>query len=159
MIKPQAILVDIDGTLTKNTAQIRFPVDGTPEDKHKFYEDVNFYDSNKFIHILNYDVVDIVNGMYNLGVTPIYLTAREDIGDIRENTLKFLEKNNLMKPNSKLLMRKSCDYRSNAQVKEDLYNEFVKKDFRVLFALDDEPDNIQMFRDLGIPCQGVVWEE
>lgn len=151
----EAIVVDIDGCITDNSLMIPFPTGNARKDRDKFYRQVKYYDMWKCDKIK--PLMPVINLVYalrmNENITPIFITAREDTcnGKIRKNTLDFLREHiGFGIQNSQLLMREENDLRPNYEVKQDLYNKYVKDRFNVLFALDDEENNVEMFRKNGV---------
>jgi hypothetical protein len=56
-----------------------------------------------------------------------------------------------VKKNYMLLMRPVHDLRDSDIVKKDLYNDYVKDNYMVEYAIDDNQANIDMWKSLGIP--------
>ena len=54
-----------------------------------------------------------------------------------------------------LYMRAENDFRSSAEVKRDILLHDILPKYNVLFAVDDEEDNIKMFQTLGITAYKV----
>jgi hypothetical protein len=53
--------------------------------------------------------------------------------------------------NYMLLMRPVHDLRDSDEVKKELYNDYVKDNYMVEYAIDDNQANIDMWQSLGIP--------
>lgn len=68
-------------------------------------------------------------------------------------TVHWLNTNNV--PYDRLLMRKTGDYRPDTIVKKQMLETLWVEDYRVLFAVDDRPDVIEMWRSNGVPCFAV----
>lgn len=129
---PKCILVDIDGTL----AHMK---DRSPFDWKSVGNDEVDYSIKKLLtYISAFDFIEI-----------IFISGRDRI--CRAETVKWLD-SNVDIEYSKLLMRKNNDYRDDTIVKEELYNEYIKNKYNVLFVLDDRTKVVRMWRSLGLKC-------
>lgn len=148
-MKQKAILIDIDGTLTSDPLLID---DKSREGRDVFYQKIDNYLRVK--KELIKPVVDLVKLILdNTNTRIIFLTARENRYDIKENTIKFLDDKILRYCNNcyfDLYMREENDLKANYQVKEQILKEKILPNYDVLFALDDEDNNVEMFRRNGI---------
>ena len=70
----------------------------------------------------------------------------------KEQTIKFLHKAGFILTDGfiSLAMRKEGDFRADTIVKEEMYNEFIKDKFNVLFCLDDRPSVVRLWKELGL---------
>lgn len=145
-MKQKAIIVDIDGTLTRDPLLID---DKSREGRDVFYQKIDNYLRVKLELIK--PIVYLVQYFKAFNIEPIFLTAREDKYEIRLNTLKFLKSKVITQANNKnLFMRAENDLRPNYEVKEQILKEKILPYYDVLFALDDEDNNVEMFRRNGI---------
>lgn len=145
-MKQKAIIVDIDGTLTRDPLLID---DKSREGRDIFYQKIDNYFMVKLELIK--PTVYLVQYFKAFNIKPIFLTAREDKYEIRLNTLKFLKSKVCTQTNNKnLFMRTENDLRPNYEVKEQILKEEILPNYEVLFALDDEDNNVEMFRKNGI---------
>lgn len=126
----KVVLVDIDGTVSHM-------VDRSPYEYSKVGSDSP--DKN---------VIDVVDALWKASNTLIFITARED--SCYEETYAWLINN--CPPFSKLYMRKTGDYRSDAEVKKEIYENYIKDKFNVLCVLDDRQSVVDMWRSLGLTC-------
>ena len=136
---PEAIIVDIDGTMSL--------ADGR-----------NIFD-NTLIHTdrVNFPVQWLVKLLHDNGIEIIFLTGREGTEECALETDKWLKEHSGLKSYS-LVMRKAGDYRKDAIVKTELYNERIKDKFNVRFVLDDRDSVINMWRrNLKLPCFQVYY--
>jgi len=83
------------------------------------------------------------------------LTGRR--AEYSDVTLEWLNKNVLndqrIKTNDcSLFTRKSGDYREDKIIKEEIYNDLIAPYFKVLFAIDDRQQVVDMWRSKGIVC-------
>ena len=121
---PSVIVVDIDGTLALLNGR-------------------NPYDASTCINDLpNEPVVNIVRSYQ----TVIYVSGRED--KHFSQTALWLSKHDL--PAGKLFMRKTGDMRKDYIVKRQIFDEHIKDNYKVLFVIDDRPQVIRMWRELGL---------
>lgn len=122
------IIVDLDGTLAHANG------------KRGYYDwkNVGMDDVDEKIHnlIFNYDSNKI-----------IFLTGRSK--ECENETRNWLEIN-CGYIDYELLMREPKDFRPSTVVKKELYENFVKGKYNVIFAIDDKEDVIEMWRSLGI---------
>lgn len=160
LILKDAIIVDIDGTLTTDPLTIPLSED-VRQSKDAFLKSCGYYNQEhpriKQIK-LRENVINLI-GLHMLkGVVPIFLTAREEAREninngSRYNTYKYLldifHHFGYIDSNQ-LLMRTYNDFSPNYEVKESLYNEYIKNRFNVLFCLEDEEKNCEMFRKNGL---------
>lgn len=171
MKKEKAIIVDIDNTLGFDKIQTPIPNSPIREVWDKFHEEHEFYNPNNFKKFD--DVIEIVNSFYySHNAKVIFMTARENTsnGKIFHNTYVLLmELFSFAHPrfyniDYTILMREENDFRKDEDVKRDLYNKFVKDNFKCIVAIDDKIENINMFREVGIPMllhinRGVEYEK
>lgn len=88
-----------------------------------------------------------------LKVKIIYLTGRNE--KFRHYTLSWLQKYNC--PPGPVYMREYGNQLRNAEYKRQVYeNEIKKLDLDIMFAIDDNPSVIQMWKEVGILTVHVV---
>lgn len=140
---PEAIIVDIDGTLAHICEGGRSPYDYT-----RVSEDL-------FDDIIGELVTDWVEHGENRFV--LVVSGRD--GCYRE-TLDWLNQHHV--PYWDLLMRPphARDERGNKlpdyRVKYDLFNRYIRGNFNVRFVLDDRDQVVDMWRKLGLTCLQVA---
>ena len=138
-----SIIVDIDGTLA-NIDHRRHYVKGCRKDwsefKKKYIED----QANKWC-------VCLIEAMYKQGLNLLFVTGREEA--YRKGTLEQIE-NWVCVHYSKvfLFMRSDGDFRSDVEVKKEMYNTHIKEKFKVLFCVDDSEVIVNLWRSLGLVC-------
>jgi len=131
MEKPKVVICDLDGTLSlfekvdKSQPHYRNPYDASTCDND----------------LLNEIVAEIIDDYF-----VILVSGRED--KYKAPTLRFLEKHNIRYEN--LYMRKSGDNRKDSIVKKEIYEEFIKPNYKVKFVLDDRNQVVEMWRSLGL---------
>ena len=132
---PDAIICDIDGTL----AHMK---DRGPFDWARVGEDV--LDDN-IAHILYLY-------QYETSAEIILMSGRDEI--CRDITEEWLDHNSV--DYSTLHMRPKHDNRKDSIVKRELYEQYIKGKYNVLFVLDDRQQVVDMWRDLGLKCLQVA---
>jgi predicted secreted acid phosphatase len=142
MRKDDAIIVDLDGTLSDST-----PREHYLEQKPKDYESFNRESINDkpVPRALKY-----IYAALNAGWCVIFLTGRDD--KWRTQTEKWLKDNvkGLTKSNYLLLMRPTGSFATAVDYKKKAYEQRIKNSYNVHLALDDDPEILQMWKSLGI---------
>jgi hypothetical protein len=147
----KAIIVDLDGCLFEKL-NIPLPATNSREEWDEFQE--NYHNIAQIIPFIKNLILRFS------GYKILFVTSREARKDVIKNTFNSiircftnLEEKLQLSPNSfDLLMRNNDDYRPSHEVKKDIYTMFIKDRYDVEFAIDDEDENIKMWRSLGIPC-------
>ena len=136
--KPQAILVDIDGTIADKGSRNPFDWGKVGEDKPR-----------DFIIDLIYSYLERCKENDNY-IDVIFLSGRDSC--CRYETLEWLQ-NQFATPkyNINLFMRKEGDMRKDTVVKEELFWDNVANNYNVLAVFDDRPCVVEMWYDIGIP--------
>jgi len=83
-----------------------------------------------------------------LALDVIYVTEREECHRI----LTECQINRWVGGDYELFMRPTKDYRSDVEIKEEIYNNEIKDKYDVLFAIDDRQTCVDLWRSLGITC-------
>lgn len=120
------ILCDLDGTISLLNG--RSPYDA----------------SNCDNDALNVPVADVLKH-YKV----IFVSGRDE--KYREPTLRFFKKHNISNYIA-LYMRKENDMRKDSIIKEEIYNEYIKDKYNVLFVLEDRNQVVELWRKLGLTC-------
>jgi predicted kinase len=128
--KPEAILVDIDGTVALATGG-RSPYDMTRVD-----EDVP-----------NPPVITAVRAMHAAGHRIIFCSGRSD--DARAATETWLTKH-VGVPYEALHMRVTGDQRRDSVVKAEIFDREIREHFHVIGVFDDRAQVVRMWRELGL---------
>ena len=133
--KPDAIIVDIDGTVATH---------GT-ERGHYEYDKVDG-------DLANEDVCDLVVALAG-DFKIIYLSGRQD--SCREMTEKWIAENAL--PQAPLFMRATDDMRPDYIIKQELFDAHVRDNFNVVAVLDDRTQVVEYcWRAMGLTCLQVA---
>lgn len=153
---PKAIIVDLDDCLFDSRPLNQY----FPKDE-KSREEWDFFQSKVSECGVNGHIKELIKSMIGFScINVIFLTSREARKEVVKETKAAIESlipdaiQNHMRwtysPSYQLFMRAEEDYRPSEEVKRDLYNSCVKDRYDVLFAIDDCPKNIKMFKSLGI---------
>lgn len=134
-----ATIVDIDGTLA-----IR---DGRgPYDWHRVSEDLR-----------HNPVIDIVNAwqdhMAHM-MTTIFVSGRKE--QCREQTIEWLSRHMSKSCQHVLHMRADDDNREDHILKQEIYDTYIKPNYRVLAVFDDRQQVVDMWRRNGLTCLQVA---
>jgi predicted kinase len=142
---PEAIIIDLDGTIAIHNG--RSP-----------------YESERCDEDLLDDAVEAILFGYALTMAGaewpykvIFMSGREATELVKAKTEKWLRDNLALKIDYpehgieyELLMRAEGDERPDFVVKYDLFNEYVRDKYRVLFTIDDRDQIVRLWRELGI---------
>ena len=130
-----AIIVDLDGTLCNCSS------------RSYLAEQKNW---DEFFSLLGEDTVN--EGVATLVRKPfglyyvLYVSGRPE--KCRGPTVSWLMKSSL--PVGKIFLRKDKDYRPDYVVKEEIYDNEIKQEYKVVFAIDDKKEVCDMWRRRGI---------
>lgn len=131
---PDALLVDIDGTLAHMVA----PPGGkvrSPYDNDRVHEDQ-----------VDEVVATIVREAHERGDTIIVMSGRDE--ECRNVTFSWLAHNDI--PFDYLHMRPHGDVRKDSIVKSELFDAYVAGRFNIRFVLDDRNQVVDMWRARGL---------
>ena len=165
----QAIIIDIDGTAALGIG-----------DHRKAYDYHLCGDDS--INIPIFRIIDMYNKCYPNGKV-IFLSGRENVSfpgkserkDIcyRRAVYRHQEYNDcytltqawlkhhldyieMYEDKWDLLMRPADIYNRDDELKYQIYQDFIKDKYRVLFVLDDRNQVVDMWRDIGLTCLQVA---
>lgn len=143
---PTAVLCDLDGTLA--LIHNRSPYDASNCDVKD---------------LPNIPVIETVLAHYKAGRNIIFCSGRED--KYKPETIRFIEKHCMLTVNDQhdpgffpvpieyqLYMRKTDDFRKDAIIKEEIYQENIEGKYNVLCVLDDRDQVVQFWREKGLTC-------
>lgn len=135
--KPEAFLVDIDGTLA-HMRNHRGPYD---------WNKVGLDEPDKtIIGIVNHLAYDGYDDDYTTKV--IVMSGRDE--SCRAETERWLTMNGVHY--DELFMRPEGDMRKDNVIKHELFNEHVRDNYDVKFVLDDRNQVVEMWRKMGLKC-------
>jgi predicted kinase len=132
--EPEAILVDVDGTLARMNGRGPFDWLRVEED-----EPVD-------------TVIDIVDNECSSGTKIIVMSGRDGI--CQPHTERWLDKHGIF--HDALFMRAAGDMRKDSIVKLELFNKHIRHNYRVKYVLDDRDQVVDMWRSLGLTCLQVA---
>lgn len=126
---PEAILVDLDGTVALLNGR-------NPFDASKCDQDLP-----------NVPVIRCVKAMRAAGLAVVFMSGRED--QYRDPTVRFLNAQFGDMP-YELYMRATGDSRKDSVVKEELLEANVFHRYKIVFALDDRNQVVDHYRSMGL---------
>lgn len=141
--KPTAILCDIDGTLAHGINVTRKPYEWDKVDTDTLDETVAGI-------LRRYWSEDPMNDEQEPQI--IMLSGRD--GSCRGLTQDWLHKHGVRY--DALIMRPEGDKRKDYVVKQELFEQHIRNNYRVLFVLDDRNQVVEMWRNLGLKCLQVA---
>lgn len=140
---PDCIVVDVDGTLAIRGNRSPFDYWKAGEDK------------------LNEPISKLVNMLQNTSdhLITIVMTGRENQCDengrtVLDITQKWLNSNDIHYDD--IFIRENGDHRPDFEVKKELYEEYVKDQYNVLYWIDDRKQVLDKIRELGITVLDVA---
>lgn len=150
--KPRVVIVDLDDVLFHTNPIFaraeRMGLSGDDLWKY-FHKEVHKCSVNGWCR-------DLIIALKFSGITPVFITARSK--EI-ENTTRMSVIECLDTVNFGLYMRKLGDKRPSDLVKEDILFDKILPRYAVLFALDDDIKNCEMYVKYGIPVLHVINSE
>lgn len=124
---PKAVICDLDGTLALHNG--RDPYDASTCDQD----------------LVNQPVAEAIWKYGRDDYEILFTSGREE--QFRPQTMKFLARAGM--PRYQLFMRKTGDHRKDHVVKNELYWEFIDKNYNVEAVFDDRQRVVDMWRDMG----------
>lgn len=144
-MKPNALIVDVDGTLVDVSSIRHYVVPPTPMPKG-WYKDFHAFHSHSVTCPPNRAVVDHAIRAHLLGTKVLIVTARRAM--YRHATAWWLALNGV--PSDALYMRGDKDGREDYLVKKDILDS-IRTRYNVIHAVDDNPSVIALWEEEGIP--------
>ena len=143
-MKRKGIIIDLDDCLFDSRHLGKYLPERADDREgwDLFQEKMNDCKVNEYIDTL------IKAFMYETHCEIIFITGREGNKRMKEITEENLKKLGYLIDN--VYYRKEGDYRRSAEVKKEIYLEHIRNKYNVLFAIDDDVENIKMFQKLGI---------
>lgn len=149
-MKPQAVIVDVDGTLADVRPYRHYVLrPASQKDFDSFHrEALNAKPHNQ--------AITYCTEANRFGFDILVLTGRMEMW--REGTQEWIDKH-VPVPTAGLWMRADGDRRPDYVVKRKMYEE-LSQQWEILHAIDDNPSIIQLWNNLGIPVEVVPgWSE
>lgn len=130
--KPLGIIVDLDGTIAINS--------------HR-----NIFDYKKCVtDTPNTPIIDLIlTTQKATGAILLFTSGRENI--CYNETSEWLDKYIPSSVTWELLMRPARDHRKDDIVKEEIYQEYIKDAYSVIYAFDDRISVADVWKSHGIP--------
>lgn len=144
-MKPNAVIIDCDGTLADVSAIRPYVVPPTPMPKG-WYKDFHAFHSASINCPPNHAVVAHAQRTHLLGTKVLIVTARRAM--YRHQTAWWLALNGV--PSDALYMRGDKDGRPDYLVKKDIL-ESIRTRYNPVLAIDDNPAVLALWHDEGIP--------
>ncbi|HXH76282.1 MAG TPA: hypothetical protein VNJ08_15025 [Bacteriovoracaceae bacterium] len=138
MRKP-AIIVDLDGTLADIRVRLKHLENGK-KDWKKFHATIETDDLHEWCR-------EIVNRMAKDHMI-IIVSGRIDT--LKVQTEEWLNQHDVKWDH--LFMRPHDDHRPDQVLKLEIFETYIKPEFKVLFVLDDRTKVVNMWRDQGLVC-------
>lgn len=150
------VICDLDNCFTDSREWMKHVPDVHKADKSVARDMWDKYQTMAFLAKPNKSVINFLLSVSD--IIPIYfVTAREDRKHSREDAIhqieKFSEGKIVIGDYHKLYMRREFDYRASAEVKKEIVIDLLKGGLTPVLAIDDEPENCQMFAEMGIPTK------
>lgn len=142
-MKIPTIIVDIDGTLADISTRRRH-LEGPKKNWPAFLEGMEKDKPNTWCF-------DLCEGMSKYCIDRVlFVTGRKE--KYNEITTKWIKKHLTYTFCFSLFMRQDGDYRKDAIIKQEIYEQFIKPYYDVLFCVDDRQQVVDMWRSLGLVC-------
>lgn len=149
--KQQCVIFDLDGTLADCRHRLHHIKNGNKNWAAFFNEMGKDTAIGYVVKLL--DLIHLADDSesddYNLSI--ILCSGRPD--SHRAQTEKWLHE--MVIYHDLLLMRKTGDFRPDTAVKFEMLKKLREAGYDVLFAVDDRPDIVKMWRENGVPCFAV----
>lgn len=132
-----AICFDMDGTLN-NVNNLRHFLEGKYRDFDSFHRMSEFEPENP-------EVLQLLRDAHAAGFAVLITTARSE--PYRETTQKWLDDRDA--PFENMMMRKEGDFRSDYEVKKEMFEE-ISKHYDIVRCVDDNPQAIRAWEENGV---------
>lgn len=134
----QAIIVDIDGTIATH-----YDADGNQLREH--------HDNSQLhVDLPIPEIIELVQMYDDIGYSILIVTGRMGNDTSRNLTEEWLRRHLLQYDH--LFMRANKDFRPDAEVKQDIYKQFIEPYFEIRLVLDDRQRVVDMWRANGLRC-------
>lgn len=138
-MKKKIYIFDIDGTLSDCEHRLIY-IDGS----------LGCKDWDLFYSLCGKDkpIEDVCRIYRELHIDVICVTGRTE--KYRAETEQWLKDNDL--PFHDLFMRPDGDHRPDYELKKEIYEKYIKDDYKVLGVFEDRTQVVKMWRSLGLTC-------
>lgn len=134
---PFCIISDLDGTLSMMNGRYAYDGGSCKSD------------------VISPAVDYILDLEFQRGTEVFLFSGRNSDKGGREATELWLEDHGVRY--STLAMRAEGDYRKDTVTKQEMFDEYIKGKYRVLFVLDDRNMMVDHWRDMGLECFQVYY--
>lgn len=138
-MSPNAIIVDLDGTLSNDELRSHFVTNGNRDFKAYHAHAVNDSRFEFCYEIVKRFITDTM---------VIFITGRPEAH--REMTVDWLKQQCGIVAGYQLIMRPDDLFIKNYLFKQNVFNDHIKNKYNVLFAIDDLKDVCDMWQQNGI---------
>ncbi len=142
--KQPAAIVDIDGTISDPTHRLHF-IKTRKKDWKAFFEEMQHDPPFK-------ESIKKVKDLHDSGLCILVVSGRPE--DYRATTKRWLNKH-LPFENHQLFLRKNGDHRPSHLVKKEILRT-LQEEFEIKIALDDRPEDIDMYTSEGLVCTNPI---
>lgn len=147
-VDKKVVIFDVDGTLADHSNRLVY-LQQKPKDYKSYYSAEAILDCKPISSVVEWAQGTHFGGYYNIIVSGRPM-------DIAGNaTCQWLENNQV--PYNHIFMRNGGDFRDDTLVKQEILDKLLKwvsKD-QILFAVDDRPRIVRMWKENGITCYNV----
>lgn len=126
---PDAIIVDVDGTIAQMDGRGPFDWKRVGEDTPRHF------------------IIDMVQNYAMQGFEILILSGRSD--ECKNETLEWLDRHGV--PFTELHMRKAGDFRKDSVIKEEIFWTHLSDRYNIIAAIDDRPQIVRLWHELRIP--------
>ncbi len=130
---PEALICDLDGTLA-------------------LFGTENPYDRDFTKDKVNTPVFNILKWAVENEIKILLVSGRKD--KFKQQTLEWLLNKGIYY--DAIFMRKTEDNRKDVIVKKEIYNDFIKDKYHILFVLDDRNQVVEFWRSINLTCLQVA---
>ena len=139
------IIVDIDGTIANNKHRSHF-VQEKPKNWVKYKSLLN-------LDLVYWDIIKVLNVLRYAGSRLVLCTGRDE--DERDDTEKWLRRNNIDTMFRKMYMRTAKDNRPDYIIKKELLVKIREDGYNPSLVFDDRQSVVDMWRAEGLRCLAV----
>lgn len=152
---PEWIIFDLDGTLADISHRLKYikipDHDGITENEidkiADFIPDWDKFNGECYKDVPKSEIVELLKMCHKYGKSIAIFTGRMET--TKERTIEWLRRNGISY--DLLEMRKSKDYRSDVDVKNEMFEKHFEKE-QIWFVVDDRDKVVDLWRKLGLTC-------